>query len=185
MHFEFILFNELAFRNQSNPPTNPPRFTCRALWAEQRNQKRARALRGEKLLTCRATERTASPPRGRLSVAAVAQGADAAERPERRTNRSARRGFFSPGDESTGAGLERIDRSGQRPGCGGDGASWPRARFSGGAGERPRRGATAPGFFQRGFRGRGRRPRAGSYVPLFPASLFRTGQIEWPRWAPG
>ncbi len=41
--------------------------------------------------------------------------ADAAERPERRTHRSA-----------------------QRSGRGGNGASWPRARFSGGAGERPR-----------------------------------------------
>ena len=89
-------------------------------------------------MTCRATERTASPPRGRLSAAAAAQGADAAERPEKRTNRSDRRGFFSQGSESTGAGLGRIKRSGQRPGRGGDGASWPRARFSGGAGERPR-----------------------------------------------
>ena len=168
--------------------TNPPHSTCWALWAEEQNQNRARALRGEKLLSCRATElktppqpwgvatrtggrdrgnrsqptppspwagpraalrsgsgtiqpeRTALQSRGRPSGAAAARAprADAAERPERRPDRSERRGFFSPGSESTGAALERIDRSGRRSGRGGDGASWTRAGFSGGAGERPR-----------------------------------------------
>ena len=85
-------------------------------------------------------ERTALQSRGRPSGAAAARAprADAAERPERRPDRSERRGFFSPGSESTGAALERIDRSGRRSGRGGDGASWTRAGFSGGAGERLR-----------------------------------------------
>ena len=50
-----------------------------------------------------------------------------------------------------------------------------------------------PGGWVWGFRGRQprpgfseprRRPRAVGYVPLSPVSLFRTGQIEWPRVAP-
>ena len=103
------------------------------------------------------TVRTAFQLRVRPSGAAAARvfRADAAERPERRTNRSELQGFFSSGDGSTGAVLGRIDRSGRRPGCGGDGASWTRARFSGGAGERPRgrtmSSAASAGVFSGGW----------------------------------
>ncbi len=87
-------------------------------------------------------ERGAFQSRGRRSGAVAAgfvtepwearkwlEGVSPETRPTRRSD---------PKDEPTGADLERIDRSRIRSGRGEDEASWTRASFSGGAGERPR-----------------------------------------------